>query len=266
MVDVVYYTVGMLGILLFLWSQADSERRFPFKLDITLSDAITENSDEIEAAKEFSRMFYDESDFLISVVNRYLSEAPSRNVEASCVHDFSLYESMHVGLVNIDKSAILIRSSVGLKSDAPEKVISRCSAMFGGKRFRDNLIFSFFPRENNVIESSHFPFDSIESVEVLERELYLFLPMRLPESEMRVSEYVEYLLDDEGKILNIDELEFISEIDRDYVRIPLNQPWIDSYVVAARRVFGANFENTIWPFIAIYLFALKIASGSRSRK
>jgi hypothetical protein len=169
------------------------------------------------------------------------------------------------GIDNVDTTGTFLRRGIGLNNEFVEEIIHRCYEQFGGKRFKISTFTALIPGGNSDIAPEDMPLEVIHSVQELTRNLHLFLPMRLEPTQATLGEYVEFLIDDEGKILTPETIKTLLDTSRNLPQLPIELAWMDRFIERMQTFFGSDFDRAIWPILAIYLLALKISSRGRSK-
>lgn len=261
-VDVVYYTLGIVGVVLFLFSNAQPGRPSPLANAYDVGLAASRNQLELAEAAIFSQVYHGDSDRLIAEANTYLESIEAGNVVADCVQDFRQWDGSN-GLIITDNDARLLRSSMGLSNTGVSKVIEDCEALFGGRRFTQNLLTFAFPRSNKPISPGILPLSSVNSEQEFRENLHVFLPMELHGGRLSIAAYIEFILGEGEEWLTPDQVAQISSPTQPPGLVDLT--WADRQIARLASLFRNSFEQEVWPIIAIYLFALKIASRARSK-
>lgn len=220
LVDFVYYSTGVVSVVLFTWLNAKQVG----DLDLPrgdLNQAVTENLAEIESAKQFSNLFFSEPNVLVQAANGYLQKLAGTPVRSACVHEYGLHSGKG-GITYKDRFGVIIRSSMSLDLDAPIKVSKECEKAFGGAPVTSS-IFNFWKSGQMAnFHSEDIPFSEIDHVSEIESNFHFFFPLQATSKSMSVSNFVEYLIGSDGSILYPTEIEMLADVERDYHSIPVD--------------------------------------------
>lgn len=264
LVDFVYYSVGVISVVLFTWISSEQVG----ELDLprgNLKQAVTENRVELEEAKRFSNLFYNESNVLVHAANDYLQGLAGTPIVSLCVHDYGLHDGSN-GVSHIDRFGVIIRSSMSLDLDAPIRVSKECEKAFGGAPVTTNLFNFWKVGQPAKFHAGNIPLTTIDHVSQIEDNLHFFYPLKATSDSMRVSEFVEYLIGSDGSILSPDEIELLADSARDYHSLPMNLTWFDHFLTGSFSKFSGKLEFAIWPVIGIFLLSLKITTISKASR
>jgi hypothetical protein len=264
LVDFVYYSVGVLSVVLFTWVSSEQIG----ELDLPRGDlqqAISENLVELEEAQRFSNLFFNEPNVLILAANNYLQSLESAPIQAVCVQEYGLHDGSR-GIVYTDRFGAIIRRSRNLDLDAPIKVSKECENIFGGAPVTTNL-FNFW--KTGRLANFHlgkFPFSTIDDASQIEKDLHFFLPLKVTSDSMHVADFLEYLIGSDGTILPPTEIERFANLERESHSIPVNLTWFDHFISGSFSNFRDRLEFAIWPVIGIFLLSLKITTISKANR
>lgn len=264
LVDFVYYSVGVLSVVLFTWVSSEQIG----ELDLPRGDlqqAISENLVEIEEARRFSELFYNEPNILILSANNYLQNLKSEPLQAACVQEYGLYDGSS-GIVHTDHFGSSIRSSVNLDPDAPIKVSNKCEKAFGGAPVKTSLFNFWKTGRLATFHSKEIPFSTVDDVSQIERNLHFFLPLKVTPDAMHVVGFLEYLIGSDGVILTPIEIESFANLEREHHSLPVNLTWFDHFISGSFSNFRGQLEFAIWPVIGIFLLSLKITTISKTSR
>lgn len=264
LVDFVYYSTGVVSVVLFTWLNAKQVG----DLDLPRGDlkqAVTENLAEIEAAQQFSNLFFSEPNVLVQAANGYLQKLASTPVQSVCVHEYGLHDGNN-GISYKDRFGVIIRSSMSLDLDAPIKVSKECEKAFGGAPVTSSL-FNFW--KNGQLANFHsedIPFAEIDHVSEIESNLHFFFPLQATPKSMSVSNFIEYLIGSDDSILSPTEIAMLADVEQDYHSFPVDLSWFDHFLTSSFSKVGGNLEFAIWPVIGIFLLSLKITTISKGAR
>jgi hypothetical protein len=264
LVDFFYYAIGIFSVVLFTWVHTSELRKLDLPRGLTLQQATEQNSEELIAAFELSKLFHNDDQALVDTANAYLRKMWDRSPKFRCVQDYREYESAQTGIILIDPAAVLIRREADLDLEAPLQVVRECVKHFGGEPVRTSLLTFWKRGKLATFDSEAFSFSAISNSSQFNENLHVFMALKVPEHSMELAEYIEYLVGNDGAILTPAEIKNMANSRALSAEIK-RTTWFDNLLTQLTTEVGALLEFAIWPFVAVFLLSLKIATIWRKR-
>ena len=255
-VDYIYYTVGIVGVLLFSISRAAETKKFDVPIEASdLSSAVSNNFDEIYAAYTFALKIESGSKDLLEKINSHLRDfSPSE--PKNCYEEYRNYESGE-GSTFTDQDGMKLRYAHRLSLRSPERLAQVCIHASGGFEPVSlvQMLYYLFPRAKAPIAINDF--SEVASI------LPFLLDFKLEKESLPLRNFVEYLIDEYDEILSSEKILKIIETDAGSLP-PINFVVFEKLFSTIQGKFALVLDVIAWPFVLIFLLSLKISANRAS--